>query len=360
MIQDSHHIRLLASFEIEPGAAVQRCLERADCQTIAAALAADIARVVGDTAPMTLVVGGGLLEPSELLRPEFPAWRALAELAEPAIRQSGLPALIMGIGAHQGRLPDRRLAPPDASAQGHLLALPMLLVTTGDGAELAAKLEAELFERGGIAPPARALLAEHAALASAHGQLLTLADLIALQHVQMDTAGLGPFWPLVETALLAEPDPQSVRLPADVAAAWDPEALCWSVSFLSFDEAQQPLEDYVLRLRALRSLTTLLDHHGVPWRADSSLTLDASRDCLVESVGPSRQPASVTEHVHSSCGLVAWTLIDDGRQINLYPLSGRSVRHLRSDFEARGLVVRRSPDGVCYDPGSLRLRPAAA
>lgn len=335
-----HHIRLLAGFEVQAGQPGQRLLDRPSCERLANALAEDLARVEPGVSSAMLVVGGCLLEPNEMLQPGWPAWQALGDLARSVIREHGSSGQILAIGSHQGRPADARLSPPPQAPAGQFLAVPMLLISDEPLDKLRRTMEEKLFETGGVHPPARALLSDAIGLDTVHGQLLTLTDLVALQHVQMDTAGLGGFWPVIEHILLDADQSTAFELPAGLTADWNAEDPGITIRFVSLDQIDGNGDDYALWLRAFRSLCALLDAHGISWQPDSGLDLEQDGNILSESAGSSDRQDSLTEHSHPDCGLVAWTLIENGQQRNLYPLSSAGLQQLARQFRERGLESR--------------------
>lgn len=355
-------IRLVATFEVEAGAQGQRVIGRRDCEPLADALAQDLLRQVDGAGSGLLVIAGALFEPAELLRPGFPAWQALDGLSKNALQSPGMADGVMAIGAHQGQMPDDRLM-PESAAGGQLLALPLLLRCADDVTALNDQLESVLFEKGGLHPPSRAAFSEAAGLDTGHGQLMTLNDLIAMTHVQMDTAGLGPFWPVVEHVLVQPGDAQGFDLPGPLHARWNSEAKALEADFLTFDDyqdqAQDGIDGYALWTRAFRSLSALLSLHDIAIRIASRHTLDESRRALIESTGATKHASGLTEHVHPDCGLLCWTLVDDGTQFNLYPVDSEGIGLLQQDFAARGLSAVRPRKGVQLDDEGQGLRPAA-
>ncbi len=353
-----HDIRLVAGFEVKTGPIGQRILNKVDCQALGDALAEDLARVASDAGRGTLVIVGSLFEPGELLRPGFPAWQALEDLFRPLSRESQSGGQIMAIGAHDKRFPDARLCPPANPPAGQFLALPLTLISDRDTpGNLTERLERDLFERGGIHPPAQSILANTTGLEIVHGQLMTLNDLIALQHVQMDTAGLGPFWPVVELALVEPLKDHEFDLPGSLTAHWEAGKHLVEIDFVTFDQFDGDVDSYALWTRAFRSLSTLLELHAMPVKINSALTHDRERQCLVESVGPIRCNNGLTEQIHADCGLLAWTLVEDQRQFNLYPLTSDGFGLLKNDFKQRGLYPRRSNTGLTTDPANRQLIP---
>ncbi len=355
-----HHIRLAVGIEVNPSESGHRVLEKAHCEQMAANLAADLARIEPAVSQGLLVVGGTLLEPAEALQPGLSSWQALIDLSAPVMRQHGVAGNLLAIGAFQGKLPDARLRPPDRKPDGSFLIMPILLALPLETAQaIVDSLEDKLFEQGGVHPPARACLTQATGWTSAHAQLLTATDLIALQHVQMDTAGLGAFWPVVEHALTDEGSNRDFELPGGLTARWQADSQTVIIHFASFEQHGGNPDAYALWTRAFRSLSALADNHGVRRDIESSLVHDQRLHCLIEACGPCSHRDSLTEHLHNDCGLVAWTLVDDGHQVNLYPLNGQAIASVRDDLAMRSLPRKRSDQGICYDPSTNKLLPAA-
>ncbi len=308
-----------------------------------------------------LVLAASLFEPFELMQPGFPAWQALEELAESTLRERGFEPRILAIGAHRSQMPHENLQPPEQVPQGQFLALPITLICPADEADALEKaLEAELFERGSIDPPARALLSESAGLETVHGQLLTLADLIALQHVQLDGAGLGGFWPVIEQVLVDAGREHEHELPAGLRANWEPSRQRVDIPFVSLDQCSGDNDDYALWLRAFRTLTALLDSHGVDWRArpEAPVVFDPDNYSMIESTGPIDHTDGITVHHHPDIGLLAWTVVEDGRMMHIYPLRPESANRVMRDLAARGLRHFDASQQLHTDPETGRLRPA--
>ncbi|MEN1729594.1 MAG: hypothetical protein AAGJ52_14245 [Pseudomonadota bacterium] len=340
-------IRLLATFEVETTRNAPRSLDRESCAALAEGLAQDLVRQSELAGQGLLVVGGGLFEPAEILRPGLPAWQALGDFSKNAPFDPEAGGQIMAIGAHQGRLPDARLAPTTSGLDGQLLALPVLLrCTESVFSVLSEQLESNLFESGGLHPPTRAAFSQGTGLDTGHGQLMTLTDLIALTHVQMDTAGLGAFWPVIEHGLIEPGSDQRFDLPGPLDVHWSGERQDVHIEFQTFNDFDDDLSTYAVWTRAFRSLSALLTAHGIRTEVQTRHTLDLDRRALVESAGPSALPSGLTEQVHEDCGLLCWTLIEDGRCFHLYPLDANGVELLLGDFKARGLEAVRPGSGV--------------
>ncbi len=376
MHQKTHVIPIVAGFEIIPSPDYQPTLDKSAAEAMAHALAADLARQLPPDLETLLVVGGLVVEPNQLLRPHFGTWLALDQLAKPVIRDQGLHSGVLAIGAHQGQLPDERLQPTQYTLMGQFVCIPMLLVVDADqGSAVEAKLEASLFESGSINPPARALLAQHAKLESIHGQLLTRNDLLALQRVQLDSAGLGGFWDVIEAVLLSPDQDQSIPLPAKLQAHWQANAGYLQIEFLTFSQwvkrDGQQASDWALGygrwLRAYRTTQALVENHGIDWQVKLThpATLDDRRACVIESSALNHTDrsslAGLTEHMDPGLGLVAWTLIEDDRMIHLYPIQAQAIGALQRDFFERGIHDTIRVESLCYNDSleqlSAALRP---
>ncbi len=356
-----HDIRLLAGFEVAPDSVTERSIEREQAAQLAAALAEDLARAVPGVDQTVLVAAGSLLEPAEMLRPGLPVWSAMADLAAPVVREQGIASRILAVGAHRGRLPDRRLSAPRQAPQGRFVGIPLLLAVDEPSAPvLEQRLESELFDQGSIAPPARALLEQFSGAESVHGQLLTVNDLLALQHVQMDAAGLSGFWPVVEQVLLAPDQDADFALPAGLSAGWVAADQLLAVSFVIFDRFDRAPEQYPLWQRAFRTLTGLADAHGLNWRVrcDADLSLDPQEQALIQEAGATQSDDGLTEHVDPAVGLIAWTISENGRLRHVYPLTQAAVATLGAELKAKHPRLAQPVPGLHQSGRPPRLQPA--
>lgn len=339
MNHDSNHIRLVAGFEIRPPAGAGRLLlERAESERLAGLIADDLAHCVPEVTRRHLVTGPALLEPGQILSPEHAPWDAMLRVAGPGPDPE--PG-ITSIGAHQGRLAHAPLMPYWAPPQGLFVCLPILLA--GDQAELgplSARLEQVLFETGALRPPTMGTLAEISGLDPVHGQLMTRADLMALVKVQLAGAGLDPFWPPVEHALLARQEPGRLELPGGLAADWNVEAGGWELEFQPFHAWAGDSDGYALWLRALRQTIALLESHLVRWRAvgrQPGAEIDEHSRwarCDLGPAAPSNQ-ARVVEH--PDIGLVAYATVITGRQTVFYPLDQDALADLKAFMQTFGV-----------------------
>jgi len=190
------------ALELAPGAPARDALPQAQAGLLAAAIARDLADFDGAAAALELITVGAHYDPVELLRPGWPLHRELDQLAAraPGARDGGR---IVAFGSHDAQLPGA-LAPSADHAGGPMRLVPWVLRgAAADIAAIAAHAERDLMERG-MARADTALLAQDAfGLRIEHARHLTLHDLCAMTALQYDHAGLGPLWPVLETALLS-------------------------------------------------------------------------------------------------------------------------------------------------------------
>lgn len=347
----SNHIRLVAGFEIRPPTGDCRyVLERDESRRLGGLVAEDLSRCAPEVTSGHLVTGPALLEPGQIISPDHAPWQAMARLsgldADPG---PGREAGITSIGANVGQLAHAPLMPYWSPPRGLFVCLPILLAA--DVAELdplRSKLEQTLFETGSLRPPAMGTLAEITGLDPVHGQLMTRADLMALLKVQLAGAGLDPFWPPVEHALLEPQRDATLALPGGVAADWNVAAGGWELEFVPLHLAGMDTGGYALWLRALRQTAALLESHLVRWRPTSrhaSVEIEDQGRWARCDLGPADNGARGWMIEHPEVGLVACTASIDGRYLAYYPLDPAALDELRHALRAFGVTdFERSAD----------------
>ncbi|UZW60926.1 hypothetical protein [Lysobacter enzymogenes] len=275
------HVLGALALELKGDAAVQRsALARQDAGALSEKIARDLAGFAADTAALDLVTVGAHYDPVELLRPGWPLHRELDELAARAPRERGAEQAgrVIAFGAHDDQLPGALTPSPDF-AGGPLRLVPFALSGSPElVARVGETLESSLLERG-MAGADTALAAQAAfGLKVEHARYLTVHDLAAMMALQYDHAGLGPLWPLLETALLqpegeqwldALPEPLvhyadgEARIALFSPAAWHaryaPEAPCDTAECR--DKLNRRYQHFEARLR---QIAAVLGAHGVP------------------------------------------------------------------------------------------------
>lgn len=340
----SNHIRLVAGFEIRPP--VGNCrfvLERDESHRLGGLVAEDLSHCVPEVTAGRLVTGPALLEPGQIISPEHAPWQAMARVAGLDADSGPDPDPgITSLGANVGQLAHAPLMPYWSPPRGLFVCLPIVLAVDAAGLDpLRAKLEQTLFETGGLRPPAMGTLAEITGLEPVHGQLMTRADLMALLKVQLAGAGLDPFWPPVEHALLEPQRDARLALPGGLVADWNIAARGWELEFVPLHLAGTDRDEYALWLRALRQTTALLESHLVRWRATSrhaDVDIEDQGRWARCDLGPSEKNGRGWTIEHQDVGLVACTAELEGRYLAYYPLDPSALDELRDALRGLGVA----------------------
>ncbi|MBY6204911.1 hypothetical protein [Halomonas denitrificans] len=333
MSESPNPIRLVAGIELRPPSPDARfVLEREHAERVGGAIGDDLARCVPAVTGAHLVTGPALLEPGQVLSPDHSPWNAIEVVAGP--RREPAPGLTT-LGAASGRLSHETLGPYRGVPDGLFVCLPMLLFAPpGERETLDTALERELFDHGGLHPPSLAALAETTGLEPVHGQLMTLTDLAALVKMQLAGAGLDPFWPPVEHALLAPDEPARLDLPAGLRADWSVEDRGWELALRN--PADPPDDDDALWLRAFRQTTVLLETHLIPWRAtvgDPDARLDPDNRWVRFDRGADDGNDRIEPVNHPDVGLVGFEAVAAGRRTLALPLVADAIAELRTRLE---------------------------
>lgn len=339
MNDSPNHIRLVAGFEIRPP--TDRCryvFERDEAERLGALIAEDLAHCVPDATAGHLVTGPALLEPGQVISPGHAPWDAMVRVA--GLAGDPEPG-ITSIGARQGRLAHAPLMPWWTPPRGLFVCLPVMLgAKPGLLPGLRSKLEQTLFESGGLRPPAMGTLGEITGLDPVHGQLMTRTDLMALVKVQLAGAGLDPFWPPVEHALLEPHRPARLELPAGLVANWNVEASGWELRFEPQHASDRSNEEFALWLRAIRQTAAVLESHLVLWRAtgrDQDVEIDEQSRWARCDLGPADPSDKALVIQHPEVGLVAYSAVIDGRHIVFYPLEPDAPVELETILRTAGI-----------------------
>ena len=104
-------------------------LSRDEAAELAELVAADLLALVPQAAEARLALAGALFDPVELLRPGFPVWATLDELARRVPR--GQLDNVVAFGSHEGRMPAQPLEPSPIFADGPMRLLPLSLLEIG-------------------------------------------------------------------------------------------------------------------------------------------------------------------------------------------------------------------------------------
>lgn len=185
------------------GARPPEPLSRDAAEVLAGAVAADLRRILGERVHSAgLALPGALYDLTELLRPGLPLVEGLLDVYRGSLRGGPFEAQLVALGSSGGRFPVSALAPARAPGSGPLLAVPFALVAPGEQLDaLRTQLEGDLLEKGGASLDTDRIVRQHFGVDPVHLTYATFNDLGALMRVQLDHAGFGPLWRLIESAL---------------------------------------------------------------------------------------------------------------------------------------------------------------
>ena len=312
---------IVLALELSPGEHPQRLsLARDDAAELAALIAEDLHRLVPDVAQARLALAGALFDAVELLRPGFPVWATLDELARRVPR--GQLENVVAFGSHEGHMPAQPLEPDPAYADGPMRLLPLsLLVPESLAGELSERLEVELVGRGEAGARTADWLMRCFGIQLEHARYLSRNDLLALTCVQYEHVNLAPLWQLLEAAMLTPYRDESVLSARGLDLRYA-DGKVWSQSPAQWLGTQggEPAERghaFAGAVFELRQYATLLQAHGLSLFLDNmpGAQSEAEPGWLIETLGqPDAAYDAPTLFAHEAAGLgvVAITVAQRG------------------------------------------------
>jgi hypothetical protein len=371
--------RILAAIEADTsrfhsaGATRPRLLGPGETDQLLAQLAAELSTLIPGTSTCWLAAPGALLDQTQVLRPGYPAFRALESVArKPGAGQAGAR---LGVAAENGRLTPGELQPLTDLPLGILQLLPVVVCGPGDSAAaLGAEMEHRFLDTGQISAHTALWLERAFAIPVKHARFMTLTDLNAMFRLQLEHFGLLPLWELIDAALNDRGQEIEVRTGQGQVFTWREGAVhaefqtfdYWACSGLGrqIESARGQLAGgYADWTRSTRQYLMTLSAHGIP----VELHLPAEAGCRVEGtffVETGRQPppshsAAVTEHSFGELGTVCITTVQQGRQEHHYPLAASGLNDIQSTLRERDLGdgAVAYPGSILYDPNSRTLVP---
>jgi hypothetical protein len=316
-----HALPAVLALELSPGEHPRRLsLSRDEAAELAALVADDLRALLPDVAAQArLALAGVLLDTVELLRPGFPVWATLDELARRVPR--GQLENVVAFGSHEGHLPAQPLEPDPAYADGPMRLLPLsLLAPEALAGDLAERLEVELVGRGEAGTQTADWLMRNFGVRLEHARYLSRNDLLALTCVQYEHVNLAPLWQLLEAALLT-PYRSETTLSARGLGLRYADGKIWLQSPAQWlaTQAGDVAERGHLFAGAvfeLRQYAALLQAHGLSLHLDISPGDDASGPgWLAETLGAidhAYDAPSLFAHEAAGLGIVAITVAQRG------------------------------------------------
>jgi len=313
-------------------------LSRDDAAALGQLVATDLLGLVPQVERARLVLAGALFDQVELLRPGFPVWATLDDLARRAPR--GKLESVIAFGHHQGSMPAPALEPAPAYAAGPMRLLPISLRVPAELAdELSTQLEIQLVGRGEAGVPTADWLMRTLGIRLEHVRYLSRNDLLALTCVQYEHVNLAPLWALLETALLTPQRNDSTMsargLPmryADGTVSVQSPAQ-WLAR--QTGEPAQRAHDFAGIVFELRQYAALLDAHRVPLQLQSAgITTEAMDGYLLETRAAAAADLGAPRlfaHEAPGLGVVAVTVAQPAAAersrvlAHAYPLQSRAL-----------------------------------
>jgi hypothetical protein len=295
-------------------------LSRDEAAELAELVAADLHALVPQVDAARLALAGALFDPIELLRPGFPVWATLDELARRVPR--GRLDNVVAFGSHDGRMPAQPLEPSPVFADGPMRLLPMsLLAPAALADELSEQIELQLVGRGEAGARTADWLMRTLGIRLEHVRYLSRNDLLALTCVQYEHVNLASLWTLLEAALLTPDLAEStlsarglgLRYADGVVAAQSPAQ--WLAE--QDGDAAQRAHGFAGIVFELRQHAALLDAHQLPLllQPAAGRKAEAATGYLLETlaaVEPGYDPPALFAHEAPGLGVVALTVAQRG------------------------------------------------
>jgi hypothetical protein len=293
------------------------CLSRDQAAELAMHVADDLRTLLPQVAQTRLALAGALFDAVELLRPGFPVWHTLEELARRVPR--GSLDHVVAFGSHEGHMPAETLQPSPSFADGPMRLLPLsLLVPEALAGELSEQLEIVLVGRGEAGTRTADWLMRTLGIRLEHVRYLSRNDVLALTCVQYEHVNLAPLWTLLENALLT-PQREQAALSARGLPLLYRDGVVQLQSPAQWLAAQksdlpQRMHDFAGIVFELRQYAALLDAHRLPLQLRDQSMQDAS-GYLIETLAeadPAYDAPTLFGHEAPGLGVVAVTLAQHG------------------------------------------------
>ena len=295
-------------------------LTRDEAAELAELVATDLHALVPQVNAARLALAGALFDPVELLRPGFPVWSTLDELARRVPR--GQLDNVVAFGSHEGQMPALPLQPSTPFADGPMRLLPLSLLAPADLAEeLSEQLEIHLVGRGEAGALTADWLMRTLGIRLEHVRYLSRNDLLALTCVQYEHVNLAPLWTLLETALLSPEREESCISARGLALSYADNKV-WAQSpaqWLAMQPADlaQPTHALAGIMFELRQYAALLGAHQLPLQLQPMRghEVEAEQGYLLETlaaVEAGLDPPALFAHEAPGLGVVAVSVAQRG------------------------------------------------
>ena len=298
----------------------QLTLSRDEAAELAALVAVDLHALVPQVDAARLALAGALFDQVELLRPGFPVWATLDELARRVPR--GHLENVVAFGSHEGHMPTQPLEPSPVYAEGPMRLLPMSLLAPAELAEeLSEQLEIQLVGRGEAGTLTADWLMRTLGIRLEHVRYLSRNDLLALTCVQYEHVNLAPLWALLEAALLTPYREEATMSARGLALRYaDGKVLAQSPAqwlAAQTSDAMERAHGFAGIVFELRQYAALLDAHQLPLQLQTGAAqqTEAAHGYLLETLAaadPGYDPPALFAHEAPGLGVIAVTVAQRG------------------------------------------------
>lgn len=311
---------VLALEPVAGESASRMTLSRDEAAQLAELVAADLHTLMPQVGEARLALAGALFDQVELLRPGFPVWATLDELARRVPR--GQLENVVAFGSHGGHMPAQPLEPSLVFADGPMRLLPLsLLAPVALAGELSELLEIHLVGRGEAGTLTADWLMRTLGIRLEHVRYLSRNDLLALTCVQYEHVNLAPLWTLLEAALLTPQHAESTMSARGLNLQYaEGKVLAQSPAqwlAAQTDEVTQRAHAFAGIVFELRQYAALLDAHQLPLLLQPAAQMEAEAGAgyLLETlaaVESAYESPTLFAHEAPGLGVVALTVAQRG------------------------------------------------
>lgn len=238
--------------------------DRALAQPLANQLAFELGKQLPSLDGLGLVWMAACYDQAQILRPELPVHSALAALYSAGTRNTGdttgtNSAQVMTLQALRGAAPVPALKVDERLLGGAMVLLPFAIIGSAERVNEARQiLEEKLLDTGLTDARTAFMLNQALGCDAEHARLMTLDDLAALCAVQLEHAGLGPVWEILEAAIFRP----SISVSTQIGCA----TLHWHAGHLTIETAgpgELTAAQYSDLVLQARQASAVLNAHGL-------------------------------------------------------------------------------------------------
>ena len=201
-------------------------LDRAGAEQMLAHLSTDLATHNPGIKSCALSLAGALFDQTQLLRPSYPVYSRLESMLKASFGDQDFQPRLFSIGSKSGLMPETELQPYADIPLGLLQTLPLLVSGSPQLVDqLAENMEHRFLESGQLsAHSARALEANFGIVVN-HARFMTVTDLNAMLHLQLEHFGFLPLWQLLDAGINTPHETLSVEGSAGQVFSWNGSAV---------------------------------------------------------------------------------------------------------------------------------------